>query len=135
MFFFQEPIQKDQVTRETDPVHLPIEKPGSAKNDKNSVKEVKRNKSKNLVQNLIDTGICKVKSVLSNLHSKQSKGKITKRKTVQKKSTVASEDENFHGFTDEEIETASLKSGKSSLSSRRSSHKPVKALKKMKGGG
>ena len=130
--FFQEPIQKDQVTREADPVHLPLEKPGSSKNDKDTVKEVKRNKSKNLVQNLIETGICKMKSALSNLHSKKSKSKVTKHKTVQKKSTVASEEYQFHGFTDEEIETASLKSGKSSVSSRRSSHKTVKAPKKQR---
>ena len=92
---------------------------------------MKRNKSKSLVQNLVETGLCKVKSLLSNLHSKQSKGEIRDHKTVQNKSsTVASEEDNFHGFTDHEIETASLKSGKSSVSSKRSSTKSVKAKKK-----
>ena len=125
---FQEPLQ-DKVTSETDTVHLPVEKPGSFKKDKASVKEVKRSKSKNLVQNMIESGLVQAKKVLSKLHSKQSKSEIRNKKTIQKKLiTVASEEDNFHGFTDHEIETASLKSGKSSAS-RGSSKKFVKAIK------
>jgi len=78
---------------------------------------------------MIESGLVQAKKVLSKLHSKQSKSERRNKKTIQKKPiTVASEEDNFHGFTDHEIETASLKSGKSSAS-RGSSKKFVKAIK------
>ena len=74
------------------------------------------NNSKNLVQSLVDNGLCKVKSVLSNTHSKQNKWKRSKHKKIKK--TIMAEADSFHGFTDSEIESASLKSGRSSISGR-----------------
>ena len=128
---FQDPPQ-DQVSCENDSVQLPIEKPGSSQKDKASVKEVKRSKSKNLVQNMIESGLVQAKKVFSKLHSKQSKSEIRNQKTVQKEAnTATSEEEKFHGFTDHEIETASLKSGKSSTS-RGSSKKSVRVKKSSK---
>ena len=59
----QELGKEDSVPNETDPIHLSSEKPSFVQENKTGVKEIKdvKKRVKNLVQNLIKNGHCKVR--------------------------------------------------------------------------
>merc|ERR1712073_300343 len=55
--------KEDSVPNETDPIHLSSEKPPFVQENKKGVKEIKdvKKRVKNLVQNLLNNGHCKVR--------------------------------------------------------------------------
>merc|ERR1719412_1268991 len=135
-FDLQELGKEDSVPNETDPIHLSSEKPSFVQENKTGVKEIKdvKKRVKNLVQNLIKNGHCKQKTASTNsipstsiklgktqvsrvLKVQNIVQKIGKKKKQNLKAHTGSDEEveSFHGFTDSEIETASLKSGRSSI--------------------